>query len=60
MIKFLDLKKQYEEIKDEVNEAIFDVINDTAFVGGKYVEKFENSFADYLGIKNAIGVGNWN
>jgi len=58
MIKFLDLKKQYEEIKDEVNEAIFDVINDTAFVGGKYVEKFENSFANYLGIKNAIGVGN--
>jgi dTDP-4-amino-4,6-dideoxygalactose transaminase len=58
MIKFLDLKKQYEEIKDEVNEAIFNVIEDTAFVGGKYVEKFENNFRDYLGIKNVIGVGN--
>jgi len=58
MIKFLDLKKQYEEIKDEVNEAIFEVINDTAFVGGKYVDEFEKNFASYLGIKNTIGVGN--
>jgi len=58
MIKFLDLKKQYETIKDEINEVIFNVINDTAFVGGKYVEEFENNFSSYLGIKNAIGVGN--
>jgi dTDP-4-amino-4,6-dideoxygalactose transaminase len=58
MIKFLDLKKQYNEIKDEVNEAIFNVIEDTAFVGGKYVEEFEKNFASYLGIKNVIGVGN--
>ncbi len=58
MIKFLDLKKQYLEIKPEIDEAIFKVISDTAFVGGKYVSKFEENFAKYLGIKNAIGVGN--
>ena len=58
VIKFLDLKKQYKTIKYEINEAIFEVINDTAFVGGKYVERFEENFASYLRIKNAIGVGN--
>jgi len=58
MIKFLDLKKQYAEIKDEVDKAIFEVIENSAFVGGKFVEEFENSFAKYLEVKNAIGVGN--
>ena len=57
-IKFLDLKKQYLGIKDEINKAIFEVIENSAFVGGKFVEKFENNFATYLGVKNAIGVGN--
>ena len=57
-IKFLDLKKQYLNIKKEIDKTIFDVINDTAFVGGKYVEEFEKNFAEYLGIKHAIGVGN--
>ena len=58
MIKFLDLKKQYENIKDEINLAIQNVINDTAFVGGKYLEKFENNFATYCDTKYCIGVGN--
>jgi dTDP-4-amino-4,6-dideoxygalactose transaminase len=58
MIKFLDLKKQYKEMKDEIDKAIFNVIENTAFVGGKYVEEFENSFVSYLGVKNVIGVGN--
>jgi len=58
VIKFLDLKKQYLEIKDEVDEVIFDVIENSAFVGGKYVEEFEKNFANYIGVKNSIGVGN--
>jgi len=58
MIKFLDLKKQYLEIKEEIDKAIFDVIQNSAFVGGKYLEEFENNFAKYLKTKHAIGVGN--
>ncbi len=58
MVKFLDLKKQYLEIKEEIDKAIFEVIENTAFVGGKYVEEFENNFANYLEVKHAIGVGN--
>ncbi len=58
MIKFLDLKKQYIEIKPEIDKVIFDVIENSAFVGGKYVKEFEKNFASYLGVEHAIGVGN--
>ena len=58
MIKFLDLKKQYEDIKDEIDEAIKNVINETAFIGGKYVTQFEQEFATYQDAKHCIGVGN--
>ncbi len=58
MIKFLDLKKQYLEIKKEIDKAIFNVIEESAFVGGKFVKNFEEDFGEYLGIRNVIGVGN--
>lgn len=58
MVKFLDLKKQYLSIKGEIDHAISMVINDTAFVGGKYVKQFEESFAEYLKINYCIGVAN--
>lgn len=58
MIKFLDLKDQYENIKEEIDATITKVINETAFIGGKYVENFEKEFADYQEVKYCIGVGN--
>ena len=58
MIQFLDLKKQYSDIKDEIDGAIKNVINETAFIGGKYVTHFENEFAVYQEAKYCIGVGN--
>ena len=57
-IKFVDLKKQYLTIKEEVDNAIKDVIIETAFVKGKFVEEFEKNFADKLSVKYCIGVGN--
>jgi len=58
MIKFLDLSKQYNDIKEEIDEAIKNVISETAFIGGKYVSKFEEEFANYQDSKYCIGVGN--
>ncbi|MDR2407985.1 MAG: DegT/DnrJ/EryC1/StrS family aminotransferase [Bacteroidales bacterium] len=58
MIKFVDLKSQYLTIKEEIDDAIRNVINETAFIGSKYVKTFEKEFADYIGIKNCIGVNN--
>jgi dTDP-4-amino-4,6-dideoxygalactose transaminase len=58
VIKFLDLYKQYQSIKAEVDSAIEAVIRESAFIGGKYVQVFEEHFADYLGVDYCIGVGN--
>jgi len=57
-IPFVDLKAQYESIKEEIDQAIFDVILDSAFVGGKYIKTFERNYANYIGAKHCIGVGN--
>ncbi len=57
-INFVDLKKQYYNIKEEIDSAINGILEDTAFVKGKYVEKFEAQFAGKLGVKYCIGVGN--
>jgi dTDP-4-amino-4,6-dideoxygalactose transaminase len=58
MIKFLDLGRQYQSIKSEIDQAISDVITETAFIGGKYVKSFEEEFASYLGVSHCVGVGN--
>jgi len=58
MIKFLDLAAQYQSIKLEIDTAISNVIQDTAFIGGKYVKDFEQQFASYVGAKHCIGVAN--
>lgn len=57
-IPFLDLKSQYQSIKKEIDTSIQNVINETAFIKGKYVKNFENEFADYHNAKYCIGVGN--
>ena len=58
MIKFLDLKKQYNSISDEIDTAIFDVIGNSSYIGGEQVSKFEMEFAKYVTVKHCIGVAN--
>jgi len=57
-IPFVDLKAQYESIKNEIDAAIAGVISGSAFIGGPYVKAFESAFADFCGTKHCIGVGN--
>ncbi len=57
-IPFVDIHAQYLSIKEEIDSAIQSVINDTAFIGGKYVKEFENNFAKAYGVKHCIGVAN--
>ena len=56
MIPFVDLKAQYEGIKDEVNAAIQHVLETTQFTLGKEVATFEEEFASYSGAKQGIAV----
>lgn len=57
-IPFVDLKSQYHSIKGEIDAAIQSVLNDTAFVGGKYVISFEQAFASKYGVKHCISCAN--
>ncbi len=57
-VPFLDLKTQYETIKEEIHNSIIKVCESSAFAGGPFVEEFEKSFAAFCKTKHAIGVGN--
>ena len=56
MIPFVDLKAQYQSIKEEMDAAIQRVLESTAFVLGSEVEAFETAFAEYVGAKYCIGL----
>ena len=58
MIPFVDLKVQYDSIKDEIDEAIQKVLNNTSFIMGEELKKFEEEFARFCNVKYAIGVAN--
>jgi dTDP-4-amino-4,6-dideoxygalactose transaminase len=57
-IPLVDLKRQYETIKPEVDEAMQKVILETAFIKGKYVKQFEEKFAVYNDAKYCVGMSN--
>jgi dTDP-4-amino-4,6-dideoxygalactose transaminase len=56
-VPFLDLKAQYDSIKDEVVAAIQQVLDKTAFAGGPFVAQFEKEFSAFCQSQYAIGVG---
>ncbi len=58
MVKFLDLQSQYQLIKTEIDEAIATVISESAYIGGKYVKKFEEEFSQYCNTAHCVGVAN--
>lgn len=58
MIKFLDLAAQYQSLKPEIDAAIAEIIEGSAFIGGKAVKQFETEFAAYQSAAHCIGVGN--
>ena len=55
-VPLLDLKRQYQTIKEEINEAIAEVVESQGFKLGPKVAAFEGEIADYCGTKRAIGV----
>jgi dTDP-4-amino-4,6-dideoxygalactose transaminase len=57
IVPFVDLKAQYRTIRDEVSVEVERVFESAQFVLGEAVEKFEGAFANYLGVKHALGVG---
>jgi dTDP-4-amino-4,6-dideoxygalactose transaminase len=56
-VPFVDLKIQYNLLKNEIDSAIRSVIDRTAFIKGEEVQEFEERFAERYGVKHCIGVG---
>jgi dTDP-4-amino-4,6-dideoxygalactose transaminase len=56
-IPFLDLRAQYESIRDEINAVIAEVLESSAFSGGPFVARFEQQFAEYCGSGYCVAVG---
>ena len=57
-IQMVDLKGQYQKIKQEVNAGIQEVIESTTFIKGGKVTDFQHHLENYLGVKHVIPVGN--
>ena len=57
-VDFFSFKDAPDSLKEEWKAATSEVIDSGQFIGGPYVSKFEEEWADYLGAKHAIGVGN--
>lgn len=54
----VDLKGQFEKIKDEVNSSIQEVLETTAFINGPRVHQFQKKLENYLGVKHVIPCAN--
>ncbi len=54
-VPLLDLKPQYADLKSEIDEAVFRVLESTRFIGGPEVSGLEEEVARYSQCKHAIG-----
>jgi len=57
-IQMVDLKTQYDRLRSEIDNAIFSVINTSAFIKGPDVRSFEEELQNYMGVKNVISCAN--
>lgn len=57
-IQMVDLKGQYEHIKDRINSSVIEVIESTAFINGPEVHQFQKELEDYLNVKHVIPCAN--
>ncbi|SFB90642.1 dTDP-4-amino-4,6-dideoxygalactose transaminase [Zunongwangia mangrovi] len=57
-IQMVDLKGQYDGIKDQINTSFEEVITSTAFINGPEVQNFQKELEAYLGVKHVIPCGN--
>ena len=57
-IQMVDLKTQYEKIQPQIDAAIKEVLDSSAFINGKQVGEFAQNLSGYLGVKHVIPCAN--
>lgn len=58
MIKFLDLHKINNRFRTEFEASFSKSLDDSHFILGNNVSRFENEFAEYCGTKHCVGTAN--
>lgn len=58
MIPILDLKRQYKQIQNDVENNVLDVLRSGNYILGQNVKALEQEVAEYIGTKKAVGVAN--
>ena len=54
----MDLKRQYERLKAELEPKVIEVMQSCTYIGGSYIETFEKQMQDYLNVKHVISCAN--
>ena len=57
-IQMVDTRTQYHKIKAEVDKAVLDVMESSAFINGKPVQDFADGLSSYIGVKHTIPCAN--
>jgi UDP-2-acetamido-2-deoxy-ribo-hexuluronate aminotransferase len=57
-LQMVDLKSQYDKIKEEVNVSIQEVLDTTTYINGPLVHQFQADLETYLGVKHVIPCAN--
>lgn len=57
-MQFRDLKRQYEVLKKDIDQAMMDVASSNAYIMGKPVKELEDELAEYVGVKHCVSCAN--
>ena len=57
-IPFLDLKRQYAQLSDDLEPIVINVLRSGAYIGGRSVEEFEDNMQEYLGVRHVVSCAN--
>lgn len=54
-MKFINLLAQYRSYKQEIDTELFEILENSSFIGGAKLEEFEKNLASFVSVKHAIG-----
>lgn len=57
-MQFRDLKKQYQVLKTDIDEAMIEVATNCNFINGQQVKDLEKELAEYVGVKHCVTCAN--
>ena len=57
-MQFIDLKKQYEVLKEQIDKNVITVMTEGRFIGGIEVKQLQTELADYCGVKHCLTCAN--